>query len=286
MPEAPSPSGGGIRQQRAAELKAEAERKVRLEEEAARREQEQAATASAREDDVETLVDVQQPADDDRAEDQGAGPIGQGDYVVKQGDCMNSIAYRYGFFWETLWDLSENSELKRAREDPNVLLADDRVTIPELRRKEEPGATEEHHRFRRKGIPPKLRMQVCQLGEPRAGAKFRLVIDREEQDGMLDNEGRFEVYIRPDATYAKLYVGEEEDEDEYDLRLAHLDPVDTLRGAEQRLENMGFAVGNTDGAMDEQTRSALRNYQGSKEIEVTGKLDQATMDQLKQDHGS
>ena len=44
-------------------------------------------------------------------------------HEVKQGDCMASIADEYGFFWKTIWHLAENSELRRKRTDPYVLLS-------------------------------------------------------------------------------------------------------------------------------------------------------------------
>ncbi|MEY2429487.1 MAG: hypothetical protein QOJ40_2372, partial [Verrucomicrobiota bacterium] len=43
------------------------------------------------------------------------------DYKVKDGDCLSSIAFSKGFFWETLWNHGDNSALKSKRKDPNVL---------------------------------------------------------------------------------------------------------------------------------------------------------------------
>ena len=96
---------------------------------------------------------------------------GQGNYFVKQGDCIYSIAKAHGFLWETLWDLPENAELKQMRKDPAVLYPGDRVFIPDLRKKEEPGETEKRHRFRLKGTPSKLVLRFLDdKGQPRAGA--------------------------------------------------------------------------------------------------------------------
>lgn len=45
------------------------------------------------------------------------------DYIVKAGDCLNSIAYEHGFYWETLWSHPANAGLKAKRKNPDALLA-------------------------------------------------------------------------------------------------------------------------------------------------------------------
>lgn len=82
------------------------------------------------------------------------------DYTVNSGDCMTSIAFEHGFFWETLWNHGQNQALKSLRKDPNILRAGDLVHIPDLILKEESGATEQRHKFKLKGVPAKLKLRL------------------------------------------------------------------------------------------------------------------------------
>ncbi len=89
------------------------------------------------------------------------------DYKVKDGDCISSIAFSHGFFWETLWNHGKNSDLKSKRKDPNILKEGDVVHIPELSPKEESCATEKRHKFKLKGVPAKLKLKLMQPKKPK-----------------------------------------------------------------------------------------------------------------------
>jgi Putative peptidoglycan binding domain len=82
------------------------------------------------------------------------------DYKARPGDCISSIAFTHGFFWETLWNHSKNSVLKSKRQDPNILGEGDVVHIPDLRTKDESAGAESTHRFKVKGVPAKLKLRL------------------------------------------------------------------------------------------------------------------------------
>lgn len=216
-----------------------------------------------------------------------AETAGTGEYVVKPGDCMASIALEHGFFWESLWNDRGNASLREARKDPYVLLPGDRVFIPQKRDKVEQGQTEMRHRFRRLGEPNVLRLTILDNDEPRADEPYRLQVDGESYTGVLDENGTFEVQIPGNARSATLFVGEELMEDRYDLKLGHLSPDDTAGGIRARLANLGYGVEQTDqDDIDDPVRAALLEYQGKHDLPATGEADDATTESLNEEHHS
>ena len=206
------------------------------------------------------------------------------EHEVQQGECMESIAEKHGFFWETLWNHSENAELKDLRQDPNVLLPGDVVQIPEKTEKEEDCATGELHRFLRKGVPAVLRLRLLRGGAPRAGVPFVLEVDGQSYSGTTDDEGRLEHSIPPNAMEGKLIVGEGEEQEEYPLELGAVDPIDEMTGVQARLNNLGYACGEVDGTLNDTTREALEKFQSKHGLEVTGEADDQTRAKLQVEH--
>ena len=196
------------------------------------------------------------------------------DYTVGTGDCMNSIAFEHGFFWETLWNHSDNADLKSRRRDPSVLLEGDRVHIPDLTLKQQSCASEQKHRFRLKGVPAKLKIRVCIDDEPRANEPYTLFVDGVEAgEGTSDADGYVEMAIPPQAVEGKLLLGTGEDRDVFVFQLGTLDPIETEEGVCGRLHNMGYDV--TD------LPEAVRAFQRREQMDATGTVDATTRDRLK-----
>src|SRR5262245_11154047 len=168
-----------------------------------------------------------------------AGPVGSGEHVVKQGECITSIAKDTGHFWETIWNDAANADLRTARVDPNVLLPNDRVHVPPLRAKWEPGQTEMRHRFRRRGEPAMLRLVLQMDDVPLANKPYVLEIEGQKFEGVTDPEGKLERAIPNNARRGELLVGERQ-QWKFTLDLGHIDPVENLAGVQKRLTNLGF----------------------------------------------
>lgn len=253
------------------------------------------------------------------ADTAAATTVGQGDYIVREGDCISSIAHEHGFFWETIWDLPENAELKDARVNPFVLLKGDRVTVPALRAKEESCSAEAKHRFKRKGVPGEIEMVLTELttddpvpkdftnsteGEyevpepptlspkPIKNTAYVLEIDGILKTGKTDSAGKVKASIPPNARSGQIKVRPgQPDELIIPLALGHLDPPTTWAGLAHRLRNLGYTVtgfpeGNAEGHTPAGMVEAIKAFQKDRGGTVDGRVSTQLIDDVKQAHGS
>lgn len=219
-------------------------------------------------------------------------------YVVKQGDCISSIAFKHDLFPEALWNHPDNSKLKQDRKEPNTLIPGDEVVIPDKETKEEDCGPEQKHRFRRKGVPERLRIRFLDDDdEPRADIAFVVEIERENggpcplRKGNTDDQGYLDVSIPPDGSTGKIYLGEGIGREIHEVLLGHLDPIDTLSGQKARLNNMAYSCGDekTD-EIDQVAWEAIREFQKDNDLPVLARdateIDQDTVDKIEEKYNN
>ena len=241
------------------------------------------------------------------------------DYTVQTGDCISSIAFERGFFWETIWNHPKNADLKQKRVDPNILKEGDVVHVPDKELKEESCATDQKHQFKVKGVPAKLKLKLMEppknddpppeqdasasdeshlddpvyephpvKDEPVKNTPYKIEIDGKViQEGNTDGEGQVEIPLPPNAKSGRLVLRPgTEDERVILLNLGGMDPISEISGLRKRLFNLGLPCQPTgDEAADDLT-AAIRMFQENNDLKVTGKVDQPLKDKLKQIHGS
>ncbi len=198
-------------------------------------------------------------------------------YEVKQGDCIFSIAVEHGFFADTIWNHPNNAELKKKREDPNVLLPGDVVFVRDKQIKEVSEPTNQVYKFRCKNTPKTLSIQLKYIDTPLKNLDYTIEIDGQERKGKTDGEGWLKQSIAPNAKVAKVILP---DGTKYELKLGNLDPVDEITGLQGRLNSLGLYEGSVNGRMDDKTKTALAVFQLINELEVTGEADETTKDLL------
>lgn len=202
------------------------------------------------------------------------------EHRVDDGECIASIAESYGFFGGTLWDHRGNAELRNMRENPGTLMKGDVVRIPERQEKELEKAPEQRHRFRRKGVPDRLKMRLIKNGRARANLSYRLDIDGVLHEGKTDADGYLDHPIPPNARHAELLIDPDE---RHEIRLGSLPPKGSPEGLEARLRNLGF-IATKDAVDDDQVRMALARFQSANGLELSDDADDATWERLVEVH--
>lgn len=215
-----------------------------------------------------------------------------GPHTVKQGETFCSIAKAHGCGdWHAVYDDQANADLRARRRNPNVLDPGDVVTIPD-------SATDA-------GVPIPLDKQTGLIryrrGEqvlrlfltdsawkPRASEAFKLTFDAGERAGSCDERGVVRATIPVDVKQVELQVGD----DRWTLQVAHLNPLEAdtsdqgASGCRGRLNNLGYAVKEIEGPLNDKDAALLRQFQAAFGLGVTGELDDATRARIMSLHGS
>jgi LysM repeat protein len=213
---------------------------------------------------------------------------------VVQGEHLSSIARKYGFSdYKTIWNHGQNAELKKQRQNPNVIFPGDRLFIPDKEEKTESGSTEQKHRFVLKTEKLKLRLVLEDLYEkPIANAQCELRVENETFPLTTDGQGRIEKDIKPDAHSAFLTIKDSQtpiSEMLIPIKIGDLNPEDKESGQKARLNNLGYGAGPLDGKTEEENKtlflSAIEEFQCDHGLLVDGKCGPMTQAKLKQVHG-
>lgn len=213
-------------------------------------------------------------------------------HCVSQGECLSSIAARFGFAnWRTIYDDSGNAALRQKRPNPNVLFPGDEVMIPDKLPKRVDAVTDQVHRFVVRRSQTRLRVQLCGgSGRMFSGKKYKLIVKGAEIEGTTNDKGMVDEPIPDHETNAELVLWLSENADStcrFKLALGELDPANELTGAQARLVNLGFLSfegASPSGKLDDKTRAALRAFQQKHGLVVSGALDATTSDKLEQLH--
>lgn len=207
-------------------------------------------------------------------------------YTVKQGDCIMSIAEKFGFRWETIWNFPDNAELKQLRKDPNILFPGDIAVIPDKTPRIESVPADQLSKFVKKSPPSQVRLRLLDMKRrPRANMRYTATVDGVISSGQSDGDGYITILAPPNAQELELKVTEGPKTDEYTLPLGSIDPIEELSGVQQRLANLGYSCGSEQGTLGELTKAAVRAFQKEMQLDGTGKPDDATRRKLKQMHG-
>lgn len=204
-------------------------------------------------------------------------------HIAVQGECVAKLAARHGFFPESLWLLPANSSLRQRRDSLYVLMPGDPVAIPARRLASAPVAASARLVVRRLGIPEYLHIRLLDAADvPRIGVRYLVAIQVEngtvmpDVPGETDGEGFVSVPIPPGATLATISLDAALDLPPITARIGHIDPIDSISGWQERLNNLGFDCGPADGIAGEKTAEAIAAFQRKRNLPASGAINQDT----------
>jgi hypothetical protein len=120
-------------------------------------------------------------------------------------------------------------------------------------------------------------------GAPLAGRPYALTLaDGSNREGTLDEHGCLSERLPLDCDRVTLLVAHRRIE----LDLCGLPRCESLLGAQERLNHLHYSAGDPDGMLGSLTIAALRRFQRDHGLPASGVLDRATVERLRQEHGS
>lgn len=210
--------------------------------------------------------------------------------VVKQGDCLSSIATRYGFSdWQTIYNDPANAGLRAKRPDPNILYPGDNLYIPDRDPGEQACQTDARHVFVLNRQPTYINVRVQNPAkEPIKDAYYNLFLGSLKLEGTTDSDGWIRRKIPASAQLGTLFVYPDPDKrDEFirwEVRLGHLDPLETVSGVKGRLKNLGYWGGEVNNQQGSDYDAAVRQFQRENGLIEDGIVGPKTRSMLEQEH--
>jgi len=211
-------------------------------------------------------------------------------HIVEQGEHLSKIAKDNGFpDYRLLWNHPNNADLKKERQNPNVLYPGDQVFIPDREEKQESGNTDKRHTFTVDKASLKLVLILEDVFEkPISGATCGLVVGSQSYVLTTDGNGKIEQEIPLDATSGILVIRGDQtpfQDDPIPLKIGHLDPLQEVSGQIARLNNLGYFAGQLDGSDSAAFESAVEEFQCDHGLKVDGVCGPKTQAKLKEVHG-
>jgi hypothetical protein len=214
-------------------------------------------------------------------------------HIVSQGECITSIACRYGFTAQTIYGHSNNEGLRQARPNPHILYPGDQVFIPKVRFEKTSGATGRVHRFvLKQGAVKRLRLAIEDVeGKRLSNCSFELQLDNRVERGKTTANGLIERDVPVDLSEATLKIEIEQIKYTWNLQIGYLNPAadapdQGVSGIQARLQNLGFYDGPIDGIPGTKTEDAVKSFQQmNPPLPIDGLCEGATLAKLIASHG-
>ncbi|BBO81492.1 hypothetical protein DSCO28_20580 [Desulfosarcina ovata subsp. sediminis] len=203
--------------------------------------------------------------------------------VIRQGECISSIAAFNRIPWRKIWEHPHNSQLRQLRKNPNILLPGDKLYVPQRNTKSIIGNTDQRHRFQLNDNITFLRLRIAIKGRPLSDEPYHLTLGGTLISGRTSVEGELEERIPAGFRNATLNFVERNWT--IQLALGELDPTDTASGAAERLRNLNYYVEGHVDAITPVLREVIGQFQRVQGLNESRELDSDTVKRLSSIHG-
>lgn len=198
-------------------------------------------------------------------------------HTVVQGETLTRIARKYKFSsWKMLYDHPDNAPFRALRDNPNIICPGDTLVIPDKEPRFMCIASGKSHTFILKREREVFKMKLLNSrGKVWQGRRAVLTVGDQTVDGEINDQGIIELPLKQgNETEGTLevYLNPKSDQPTHKVtvKIGHLDPVDTLKGVQERCNQLGFPCGFADGIMGSKTRSGVQAFQQTHGLEVDG----------------
>ncbi len=183
-------------------------------------------------------------------------------YVIRQGDYLSKLAYKFGFDADTVWAEAKNEPLRQIRTSPNILLPGDIVYIPDPVRNSPATHNLSNGTTNTFVSDPATVTVTLKFGNATFASQSYSVRELPHLTGQTSSADGTVTFAIP-VTIHTLTITFTESDETFVFHVGHLDPIGTPSGVFQRLQNLGyidpdspFVPSNLD-----LVRVALRDFQ-------------------------
>jgi hypothetical protein len=158
--------------------------------------------------------------------------------VIRQGDYLLSLAHKFGFDADTVWKDPANADLQKLRPDPNILCPTDILHVPDESAAPEMVEVTTGTTNVFVSDAPMVTLTVIFADESLASQAFTV----QELPGLeqppTDASGKLTLSVPVTSKTATIVFTDAGPT--FRLKIGHLDPIGTLSGIVQRLQNLGY----------------------------------------------
>jgi hypothetical protein len=165
-------------------------------------------------------------------------------YVIRDGDYLAQLASKFGFDADTVWNDPSNADLQKLRPNPNILFAGDVLQIPDPP-SQAPAGTSLTPGSSNSFVSdaPTVSLSVTLAAQDASAYASRAYTIQElDQLTGLQTDGSGVLTFQAPVTLGVATVVFTDTGESWALSIGQLDPINTLSGIFQRLQNLGFVA--------------------------------------------